>query len=229
MNAIKTGLNQFTVLIPIETSPSPFVFVDLGVRLVLARAAKEIAPKLHGVDAVVLEKAMSELRCEYTRRNYLAGVGGAVDAKRQLLNVEKNANALLASLRLVGPAVWVLGEPEEDEALSFTGDLPFRLRLEDLAKQAALRITRIEKVTRGKGGRKSLGARLLGSPDDWLAESCVGYAEVQGCHSQAVALRMVQAIKSAEYGDKAMSRRKDTKPSKDKGRKSIQKVAQIKQ
>ena len=119
----------------------------------------------------------------------------------------------------------------EKEAVEFFGydDNDFRggrwvIRLHALAELARVKADRIEKQA-GKGGRKSFGARLHGSPEEWLARTCQEFAEVQGCQSQSVVLRMVRAILEAEHGKGAMTRL-DGMPAEYKGRKAVRKLAQ---
>ena len=95
-----------------------------------------------------------------------------------------------------------------------------------LAQEAKAAVLLLEKMT-SRGGRRPLGARLEGSSEDWLARTCEEFAEGNGCQSQQVVLKMVQAIQEAEHGKQSM-RRKDGKPSKDRGRKAVRKVAQTK-
>lgn len=103
---------------------------------------------------------------------------------------------------------------------------PWIVRLRALAELASKKADHIEKIT-GKGGRKSFGSRLHGSPEDWLAAACKEFAEAHGCQSQAVALKMVQAILEAEHGKESMTRL-NGKPAIHKGRKAVRKVAQTK-
>lgn len=97
------------------------------------------------------------------------------------------------------------------------------MKLEEVAKERASQV----KTKTEKGGRRTLGDRLFGSPDLGLAEDCKEFAESHGCMSQAVQLRMVQAVYEAAHGKDEM-RKKDGKPSQNKGRKSVQKLAQTK-
>ena len=101
---------------------------------------------------------------------------------------------------------------------------PWIVRLRALAELAATNAKHLEQVT-GKGGRKSLGSRLDGSPEDWLAQACKEFAGAHGCKSQAVVLKMVQAVMEAERGKEAM-KKMNGRRSKDKGRKAVRKLAQ---
>lgn len=119
----------------------------------------------------------------------------------------------------------------EKEAVEFLGhdDDDFRggrwvIRLHALAELARVKADRIERQA-GKGGRKSFGARLHGSPEEWLARACREFTEAHGCGSQSVVLKMVRAILEAQNGKEAMTRL-DGKPAKYKGRKAVRKVAQ---
>ncbi|WLT31130.1 hypothetical protein [Geothrix sp. PMB-07] len=101
---------------------------------------------------------------------------------------------------------------------------PWIVRLEALAELAAANADHLGNAT-GKGGRESFGSRLHGSPEDQLAQACNEFANTHGCESQTVVLKMVQAVMVAEHG-KEMMKMMDGRPSKDKGRKAVRKVAQ---
>lgn len=100
------------------------------------------------------------------------------------------------------------------------------IRLHALAELARVKADRIEKQA-GKGGRRSFGARLHGSPEEWLARTCQEFAKTHGCQSQSVVLKMVQAILEAENGKDAMTRL-DGRPANHRGRKAVRKLAQTK-
>lgn len=104
---------------------------------------------------------------------------------------------------------------------------PWIIRLRALSELAITNAEQLSQIT-SKGGRKSLGSRIHGSPEDWLAKSCKIFAEANGCKSQAVVLKMVQAVMEAEHGKETM-KKMDGKPSRHKGRKAVRKVAQTKQ
>ncbi|HJW73269.1 MAG TPA: hypothetical protein VJ486_10610 [Geothrix sp.] len=107
-------------------------------------------------------------------------------------------------------------------------EAPWITRLKALSDLARAKADRIEALTK-KGGRgKTLGTRIHGSPEEQLAKDCGSFAEDHGCRTQAVILRMTQVIMEAARGKKWMERKKDTKPSPDKGRKAVRKMAQTK-
>jgi hypothetical protein len=101
------------------------------------------------------------------------------------------------------------------------------MRLEALAELAQMKADHMKEQA-SRIGRKSGATLLYGPPGDWLAEACREYAETHGCQKQAVAQKMYIAIMDAECGKDSVRRRKDGKPSKDKGRKAVKKMAQTK-
>jgi hypothetical protein len=113
----------------------------------------------------------------------------------------------------------IMGLPREERARieeEWSNGGRWVIRLDALAELARTKADRIEKIT-GKGGNKNFGARLHGSPQDWLAKTCTEFVEARGCHSQTVALKMVRAVLEAEHGRNLK---------KSSGRKAVRKMAQ---
>jgi hypothetical protein len=224
-------------------------------KAVLTRAAESLVEPLGG-DAAAVVDALEKIQWGYLNRVIeTEDIENAAQAKKDLLNLAKKASELEAAMFALGRGAWEvmcrrtvrrdliadadpgeLPDPDPHPLARMSQDPEtgewevdngrWVTRLHALAELARVKADRIEEQA-GRGGRTSFGARLHGSPEEWLARACKEFAEAHGCESQAVALKMVQAVMEAEHGREAM-KKMDGKPSKDKGRKAVRKVAQTK-
>lgn len=207
---------------------------------VIELVAKELQSSFVGAEAQTIAEALEEILSKYGYKALLArSLGTASYSRKELLNLADKADALLDAAEsltegtveiLSRDEVWKIGEPGEQEKEEFEPDDPlgpqWLVGLEKLVKIAREKVRILEEKTL-RGGRKSLWTRLHGSPDDYLAFACRELAQSHGCKSQAVVIKMVQAVMEAEYGKAAM-KKMDGKPSKDIGRKAVRKLVQTK-
>jgi hypothetical protein len=221
---------------------------ERNAKAVLKKCAAALAGTL-GMGADALNDALEKIQWGYLNRVIeTEGIENAAQAKKDLLNLAKKASELEAAMFALGrgagevmcrrtvrrdliadadpdglpdpdphPLARMLQDPETGEWGADNGR--WVTRLHALAELARAKADRIEEQA-GRGGRTSFGARLHGSPGEWLARACKEFAEAHGCESQAVVLKMVRAILEAENGKGAMTRHK--------GRRAVRKVAQTK-
>ena len=212
---------------------------------VYAKAAAEIVSKLDEVDASAVVDDMEYMECSFTLYKWDSeSVEAAAQAKRDLLTLSKKADELANLVKALGlgavavmkrrtvrPDLYQDAEPEllpenhpgytpqsDEEAEEWMAGGRWVIRLRALAELAKVKAERIARQT-AKGGRISFSTRLgQEPPEEWLARACKEYVEARGCHSQAVILKMVQAIQAVFQGEKGK------KPSA--GRAFVRKVVQ---
>ncbi len=216
-------------------------------RATLARAAKTFVGKIPGADAESLITFMRETGRRYMIFSLMAKLHGDTKrAKKDLTTLAEASDALLNAAQSIGEGAQELmaramtpykehrqfqdnirmalgGEGIDPLGQDPIGD-QWMEGLWGLRDEANAALSLLAELT-SRGGRKSLGDRLEGSPEERLAWACKEFAEANGCASQAVALKMVRAIMEAEKGKDAMTRL-NGKPAASKGRKAVRKVAQ---
>lgn len=208
----------------------------------LSKAAEKIAPELATDDVEVLSRCLFAAWqglhvCVIFERDAESGP----EARKHLRNLAQRARELINEFDALGLlARRMVSKLSESQAAPLEGmdwrmgnDLAYEeyrdgwvARLESLEELAKAADGWFGQAT-GRGGRKSLMARLQGSPEDNLAYLCTRLAQSYGCDSQATVQRMVQMVMEVEYGKKAM-KQIGGKPAKDKGRKAVRKMAQTK-
>lgn len=216
---------------------------ELRILKALSRASDSLAHEMNIHPGIIFHEMNLILEDYQWNLLITESVETAKKAKKDLRNLATRAEALADAMMSLGEgAMEVLCRPtlrmDLIEAAELSnlpdsrpwgnhhGELfgppdkgPWIARLRGLSELARAKADRIEEKTR-KGGRLSFGARIHGSPDERLARACKAFTEANGCHSQALAIKIVRTIQCA-------AGRGGLTPHS--GRKAVRKVAQTKQ
>lgn len=195
----------------------------MRVGAILRKFASEIAPKAGtvDVDGITNDLWVAWHLFAFREKAERRAEPGS-EARKRLLDLAKSAHELISSFEALGPTAramivavaqrFDLGDtvdgmdlgmfPDPSRPESSCGWIDRLEALEDTAQKTADHIHQKS----GNGGRTSFRARVLGTPEDGLAEECWKIAGVHGCQSEATVLKMVQAIMEVERGKDAMTR-----------------------
>lgn len=209
----------------------------------LKKAAKEIALEFGTDDVEGILDFMAGTCFYFSQCKEMQGkeeLGS--EARESLENLALVAKKLISAFEELGPVakrtlfvgangteseLGVLDQRLLPDPFTTNGGCGWVDQLTSLSRHAQFSAWIVQRVS-GRGGRKSFMAHSGGpTPEGELVEQCWRLADAYGCKSQAVVHRMMRAILEVENGKESM-KRQDGRPSLDKGRKAVRKVAQTK-